>query len=161
MLPSSSPNCKHALRLHSAQPYAPRLKCEVVRGHQNGTVVSARYAFLLMDLFFPMSQQVCRPAVQDERCGTAGPAADAERSLTGWLTAELVQESKVLVHTPDCASLHKIRPVPWRQKSINATLIGNSWEVLYPLRHTMQQAIDAGMIHGGELLPHPGCAAHT
>ena len=41
-----------------AQPYAPRLQCEVVRGHPNGTIISARYAFLLVDIFFPMGPQV-------------------------------------------------------------------------------------------------------
>ena len=34
-------------------PYAPQLKCEVLQGHANGTIISARYAFLLADLFYP------------------------------------------------------------------------------------------------------------
>ena len=38
---------------HDYDPYAPQLKCEVLRGHKNGSIISARYAFLLQDLFYP------------------------------------------------------------------------------------------------------------
>ena len=41
-----------------SQGYAPPLKCEVVRGHKSGTIISARYAFLLVDLFFPLPPEV-------------------------------------------------------------------------------------------------------
>ena len=62
-----------------------------------------------------------------------------------------------MVHTPDCASLHKVRAIPWQGKMFNATLIGYAWEPLYPLRHTMELAIGHRLIHGGEKMPHPGC----
>ena len=62
-----------------------------------------------------------------------------------------------MVHTPDCASKHKVQPIPWHEKLFNATLVGHAWEVLYPLRHTMDEAIGHGLIHGGEKMPHPGC----
>ena len=78
-----------------------------------------------------------------------------------WRKAGNAQEVKLMVHTPDCASLHKVKPIPWTDKQFNATLIGNSWQQLYPLRHTMDDAIRSGLIHGGELLPHPGCALST
>ena len=65
----------------------------------------------------------------------------------------------MMVHTPDCASLFKVRPLPWQDKIYNATLVGNTWEQLYPLRATMAAAIEAGRIPGAELMPHPGCAS--
>ena len=64
----------------------------------------------------------------------------------------------MMVHTPDCASLDKVRPVPWQQKRFNATLVGFTWAPLYPLRATIEKAVNAGLIPGGEMMPHPGCA---
>ena len=72
--------------------------------------------------------------------------------------ARAVQSDSLMVHTPDCASQDKVRPLPWHEKRYNATLVGGTWDKLYPLRHTMATAIEAGIIHGAERLPHPGCA---
>ena len=38
--------------------YRPALKAEAAHGHKRGTIISARYAFLLVDLFFPMKAEV-------------------------------------------------------------------------------------------------------
>ena len=69
------------------------------------------------------------------------------------------QSDKLMVHTPDCASLHKAKPIPWAEKRFNATLVGSTSPDLYPLRATMEQALQAGLIPGGEKLPHPGFAS--
>ena len=107
---------------HDYVPYAPALKCEARRGHQEGTIVSARYAFILMDLFYPM------------QAGQAG----------------------MMVHTPDCANPTKVFPIKWEHKIFNASLVGGYWKLLYPLRNTMREAIQADLIHGGSVYEHPG-----
>lgn len=107
---------------HDYIPYAPALKCEARRGHKEGTIVSARYAFLLMDLFYPMQHG----------------------------------EARMMVHTPDCANPAKVFPVEWEQKEFNASLVGGSWQLLYPLRNTIKEAIKAALIHGGSVYEHPG-----
>ena len=98
------------------------LKCELNAGHGNNTIVSARYAFILMDLFHPV------------------PAG----------------ASKLMVHTPDCASQTKVFPIEWGLKHFNASLVGFAWELLYPLRHTMAKSIDNNLINGGVVYQHPG-----
>ncbi len=107
---------------HDYMPYAPSLKCELRKGHQNGTITSARYAFLLMDIFFPMQQN----------------------------------QTGMMVHTPDCANPAKVFPVDWELKQHNASLVGVSWDALYPLRDTMRRTVQAGLIHGGSIYEHPG-----
>ena len=42
-----------------------------------------------------------------------------------------------MVHTPDCASLHKVKPIPWADKTFNATLIGSSMEGMSRLSCTI------------------------
>ena len=139
------------------QPFGPsRLQCEAVRGHPSGTIVSVRYAFLLTDLFFPMTQEVrALPKARWEG------VAVLSSCVIPHMTASRAQESKLMVHTPDCADLHKVQAIPWQAKAFNATLIGNAWDKLYPLRHTMKEAIWRGLIPGGEMMPHPGWARAT
>ena len=107
---------------HDYPPHSPSLKCETRSGHKEGTIVSARYAFLLMDIFFPM-----QPG-----------------------------EAKMMVHTPDCANPAKMFPLDWEQRQYNASLVGSTWDVLYPLRVTMEQTIGDGRINGGSVYEHPG-----
>ena len=60
------------------------------------------------------------------------------------------------VHTPDCANEAKVTPVDWRAKAYNATLVGSTWDQLYPLRSTIENALKADLIPGGRVQPHPG-----
>ena len=60
------------------------------------------------------------------------------------------------VHTPDCANEAKVTPVDWAAKTHNATLVGSTWDQLYPLRSTMENALKADLIPGGRKQPHPG-----
>ena len=107
---------------HDYDPYAPALKCEARRGHKEGTIVSARYAFLLLDLFYPMKHG----------------------------------EARMMVHTPDCANPAKVFPIDWEEKNFDASLVGFHWDLLYPLRSTMREAVLANHIHGGSVYEHPG-----
>ena len=60
------------------------------------------------------------------------------------------------VHTPDCANEAKVTPVDWHKKVHNATLVGSTWQELYPLRSTLENATNANLIHGARIQPHPG-----
>ena len=55
---------------------------------------------------------------------------------------------KAFVHIPDCADSHIALPVPWGEKTANATQIGSLWSNLYPLRPKMAAAIAQGLIPG-------------
>lgn len=65
-------------------------------------------------------------------------------------------QAKLFAHVPDCAQPTMARPIPWEQKAHNATLIGHTWDKLYPLRPRIKEAIDRGLIPGGDEHKHPG-----
>lgn len=97
------------------------LACMGHSNYSNSHVVASRFAFIPLELFYPMQGQ-----------------------------------PKLFTHIPDCAVPALAQPVPWVQKIANATLIGHTWDKLYPLRPKILEAVTEGLILGGVHYEHPG-----
>lgn len=97
------------------------LACTQHKSFDSAHVISSRFAFVPIELFYPM------PGLP-----------------------------KLFVHIPDCANPAMAMPLPWSERATNATLVGHTWEKLYPLRPKIQAAVSQGLIHGGIEHEHPG-----
>ena len=97
------------------------LACKEHKSFDNAHVVSSRFAFIPIELFYPMLGQ-----------------------------------PKMFTHIPDCAEPSMAFPIPWDEKTTNATLIGHTWWRLYPLRPKIQAAVSGSLIAGGVQHQHPG-----